>query len=220
MSSLYLDVVKDRLYTETAGGVKRRSTQTVIWYILDTLTRLSAPILSCTAELVADQYQQPGHPSIHLQGFRDVSGECAACRNVCALEAVDILVRDMRPLLLRALEVQRASGAIKHSLEASIHIYLAHDSSFHAPLKDVAAYARDAGSSIEAFIQELLIVSDVVIESAHDDSYSFMGDGVYVRVDHAAGGKCPRCWQWTKSAKEDLLCDRCAEIITSAQRLT
>ena len=58
LSSFYLDIVKDRLYVEKSDGELRRSTQTACWYILDTLTRLMAPVMSFTAESVSDHYQQ------------------------------------------------------------------------------------------------------------------------------------------------------------------
>ena len=57
LSAFYLDIVKDRLYVEAASGYERRSAQTACWYILDTLTKLTAPILSFTAEAVSDHYQ-------------------------------------------------------------------------------------------------------------------------------------------------------------------
>jgi isoleucyl-tRNA synthetase len=69
LSAYYLDIIKDRLYVEKADGHARRSAQTACWYILDTMTRLIAPILSFTAEQLADHYQNKDHVSIHLQDF-------------------------------------------------------------------------------------------------------------------------------------------------------
>ncbi|MGB8367510.1 MAG: isoleucine--tRNA ligase, partial [Candidatus Babeliales bacterium] len=73
LSSFYLGIIKDRLYVEKADGKKRRSAQTACWYILDTLTRLIAPILSFTAEQVSDCYQQNKTESIHLQQFANLT---------------------------------------------------------------------------------------------------------------------------------------------------
>lgn len=73
LSSFYLAIIKDRLYVEKANGQKRRSAQTACWYILDTLTRLMAPVLSFTAEQVSDCYQQNKTESIHLQQFADLT---------------------------------------------------------------------------------------------------------------------------------------------------
>ncbi len=69
LSAFYLDIIKDRLYVEKADGLERRSAQTACWYILDTLTKLTAPILSFTAEQVSDHYQKNKKQSIHLQNF-------------------------------------------------------------------------------------------------------------------------------------------------------
>jgi len=73
LSSFYLDIIKDRLYVEQADGYKRRSAQTACWYILDTLTKLMAPILSFTAEQLSDYYEPHKQESIHLQEFADLS---------------------------------------------------------------------------------------------------------------------------------------------------
>jgi isoleucyl-tRNA synthetase len=83
LSQFYLDIIKDRLYVEQADGLKRRSAQTVCWYILDTLTKLIAPVMSFTAELVSDHYQKDKKSSIHLQEFNhllDVWKELARMR--------------------------------------------------------------------------------------------------------------------------------------------
>ena len=56
LSSFYQDIVKDRLYVE--NGTSRRSAQTVFWHILDTLTKVMAPIMSFTAEYISDNYQK------------------------------------------------------------------------------------------------------------------------------------------------------------------
>lgn len=72
LSQVYLDVTKDRLYTEKPNGLARRSTQTTMYIIVDTLTKLMAPILSYTAESVSDHYQKSKTTSIHLQSFNSL----------------------------------------------------------------------------------------------------------------------------------------------------
>ena len=72
LSSVYVDIIKDRLYVELPDGHERRSAQTVCWYHLDAITRLMAPVLSFTAELISDHYQKGKKESIHLQDFVDV----------------------------------------------------------------------------------------------------------------------------------------------------
>ncbi len=73
LSTFYLEIVKDCLYVEKADGHARRSVQTACWYILDTLTRLMAPVLSFTAEHISDLYQKNKTDSIHLQRFTDLA---------------------------------------------------------------------------------------------------------------------------------------------------
>jgi isoleucyl-tRNA synthetase len=79
LSSFYLDIIKDRLYVERADGHARRSAQTACWYILDTLNKLIAPVLSFTAEQISDCYQKgkkgfEGCESVHLQNFANLDG--------------------------------------------------------------------------------------------------------------------------------------------------
>ncbi len=69
LSTFYLEIIKDCLYVERADGHARRSVQTACWHILDTLTRLIAPIFSFTAEQISDLYQKDKKESIHLQEF-------------------------------------------------------------------------------------------------------------------------------------------------------
>lgn len=73
LSSFYLEIVKDTLYVEQADGHARRSVQTACWHILDTMTRLMAPIFSFTAEQVSDLYQKNKTESIHLQNFNNLA---------------------------------------------------------------------------------------------------------------------------------------------------
>jgi len=88
LSARYLDIIKDRLYTAAPKSFERRSAQTVCWLILDTLTKLMAPILSFTAELVSDQYQKEKSSSIHLQEFNSLDAVKTALFGTCSKELV------------------------------------------------------------------------------------------------------------------------------------
>src|SRR5690606_33483559 len=72
LSTFYFEIIKDILYVEKADSDTRRSAQTACWYILDTMTKLTAPILSFTAYQVSDLYQNNKVESIHLQVFNDL----------------------------------------------------------------------------------------------------------------------------------------------------
>jgi isoleucyl-tRNA synthetase len=204
LSSFYGDIVKDRLYCEQVDGLKRRSTQTVFWYTLDALARLVAPIMSFTAEQVSDYYQQDKVDSIHLQKFADLSfvKDLFAGTDLAAYDLQWKQLKDMRSAVLKAIEIQREKGDIKHSLEVGIKITYEKLGNFTI-----------LGDEPEQFLREFFIVSQV----------DFLGDdsalektavpGLYVLAAHAAGVKCPRCWQWDVQADDQDLCRRCQLVI-------
>lgn len=242
LSSFYLDVVKDRLYTEKADGHERRSAQTVLWHILDTLTRLMAPVLSFAAEYLSDYYQKDKQASIHLQEFTDIAalkklafgtreqlfssispvhiGRMQSVKQVIEadqyeqeyLMAWDIL-KDIRSAILKALEVKRETGLIKHSLEAQVILYLDPQQPTLAPaLKLLSGFER-RGYDKQQFLKELLIVSQFTLADGPVDLTPATLPGVYVLVGHAAGVKCPRCWQWDTVHNADHLCRRCQRVL-------
>lgn len=213
LSAFYLDIIKDRLYVEKADGHARRSAQTACWYILDTMTRLMAPLLSFTAEHISDFYQRNKKESIHLQNF--------AATEQCMWAAYDQQqwhqLKNIRSGLLKAIEELRAQGVIKHSLEAQLNIYFERDTL----AKIVEQLAQEMGASGQTpanFFKDFLIVSDVTLApDAKGLNASTECHGLYVKVEQAVGDKCPRCWQWTKSQNEHKLCSRCAGIVGSSR---
>jgi isoleucyl-tRNA synthetase len=206
LSSLYLDVIKDRLYTERADGPSRRSAQTVCWYILDTMTRLMAPILSFTAELVTDHYQQDKKQSVHLQSFATLPILSEAKHSVPWN-----LLLELRSALLKALELEREKALVKHSLEAHIVLYLDPELLSISPLKSF--FEQIGYENTVTFIKEWLIVSQVtVLAHKYELQPTYMA-GLYARVTHADGVKCPRCWQWDVTDHIHHLCRRCQNVV-------
>ncbi len=104
LSTFYLEIIKDCLYVEQADGPARRSVQTACWHILDTLTRLMAPIFSFTAEQISDLYQKDKKESIHLQQFNLLQDvwELLAKHN-SALKNVVQRVEGIRPGIFNTL---------------------------------------------------------------------------------------------------------------------
>lgn len=206
LSSFYADIVKDRLYCEEPDGYKRRSTQTVLWYILDTLTRLIAPILSFTAESIADHYQVAGHPSVHLQKFVDHASWQSALgvNDVTAYKAQWKRLREIRSAVLKAIEKKREEGIVKHSLEAAVKL--------RADELDMSLL----GDNPEEFLKEFFIVSRVELVK-NGQSLELVGDSsdavVPVVAQKAAGTKCPRCWHWDVVDHQAGLCCRCQGIV-------
>jgi isoleucyl-tRNA synthetase len=215
LSAVYLDILKDRLYVEKADGHQRRSAQTVMYTILDTLTRLMAPILSFMAEELSDQYQKNKTESIHLQVFNAI--DFAAQHR--AWEALEVL----RSAVLKSIEPLREQGVIKHSLEARVVLYL-------DPSSDQAQVIKEfidglAGKEeIGRFFSDWCIVSRVdfvpsrQVSAAGDLTGSLVqseAPWLWIAVAHADGVKCPRCWHWEVTDHAQQLCVRCATVLAA-----
>jgi len=200
LSSLYLDIIKDRLYCDRATGINRRSAQTVCFYILDTLTRLLAPILSFTAEQISDFYQRNKTYSIHLQSFADIA---AVSKHVVVDDDVWAQLLALRSAILKAIEIQREKGIIKHSLESRVLIFF--DAQISDQLKKIAS---------SDFLREFLIVSQVELVDDSPDLEQTALVGLKVLVQRARGTKCPRCWQYEEATHEHGLCSRCKQIVS------
>lgn len=213
LSAFYLDILKDRLYVETPDGIKRRSAQTVCWYILDTLTRTMAPILSFTAEQLSDFYQKDKKESIHLQTYADLSDVMKSFD--ASEEQVWTSLKELRSAVLKAIEGLREKGIVKHSLEAEVTL------AWNAELRNgktigqfLADVAKKGAQRKEEFLKEFFIVSrvDLVAPSAQLAPSEY--PGLFVNVAHARGTKCPRCWHWEESTHVHGLCKRCQSIVS------
>jgi isoleucyl-tRNA synthetase len=195
LSSFYLDVLKDRLYTHATRSLSRRSAQTAMWQILDALTRLIAPILPFTAEEICHAMYEQGNMqtrpvSVHVLLFPEYNSYYD--REDLVTEWDRLL--EVRQLVSKALEEVRQSGTIGNSLEARVTLRAG---------GDVAALLRRHAQDL----RYLFIVSqaDVV-----DDG----GNELRVEVTRAEGTKCERCWNYSLSVGKDAdfppVCERCA----------
>ena len=208
LSAVYLDVIKDRLYVEAADSNERRSAQTVCWYVLDTLVRLIAPILSFTAEHLSDYYQKDKQQSIHLQNFAnldnlkaELAAHVKAVGGPETFENIYKLIFKVRDGLLKSIEEQRAKGLIKHPLEAHVQV------DFAPEIQNQLASIGD----LAKLLKELLVVSKLEIVSKILSPSDLSGMTVLVQV--AVGNKCPRCWHYHESSNHDNLCARCKLIL-------
>lgn len=233
LSSLYLDIIKDRLYCDAATSYERRSAQTVCYLLLDSMTRLMAPIMSFTAEQIADQYQGKNHVSIHLQAFArldNVWRYYAQCEKdmphqpsgneivTFAIEHFEELLCSgyrktlmrIRGALLKVIEQQREQSNIKHSLEARVAFFVEvlgdHVAQLHQDLEKTTQTPAE-------FWREFLIVSQVVLQDNTEELAQTDLPGLWATVTHAKGTKCPRCWQWHENGDARGLCKRCAKAI-------
>lgn len=242
LSAFYLDIIKDRLYVEQADGRLRRSAQTACWYILDTLTRAMAPILSFTAEQLSDHYQKNKKESIHLQQFaqlesiwhalavkyeseypfKDLALSYHSADDAPRAIIEEYLMRaqkedawqslkEIRSAVLKGIEELRATGIIKHSLEASVTLYLAPE--LQEDLAELDQELKIANQSRVDFFKEFFIVSDVHFAESRGNLNQSSCMGLFLHVERAAGEKCPRCWRWEPSNDQDHLCERCRRVL-------
>ena len=203
LSSFYLDISKDRLYVEQADGKLRRSAQTVYYHILDAMTRLMAPVLSFTSELISDHYQANKTESIHLQDFADLSW----VKENGAHNAMQYAL-EVRSHILKELEGLRSKGNIKHSLDSAVSLYLSGEQG-----EALNAFLSSSAQDAQSFWKDLCIVSQFNLHSSSDD-LNEVAPGVFVKVEKAPGEKCARCWQWEEGVSHnDQLCKRCAKVI-------
>lgn len=208
LSAFYLDIIKDRLYVEKSDGHLRRSAQTACWYILDTLNRLVAPIMSFTAEQISDCYQKDKKESIHLQKFADLS----AYGNGIDIDRWNML-REIRSAILKAIEGLREKGIVKHSLEAQVTIHVDGNAPF---VKQFDALVKDlerTNQGAAGFFKEFCIVSQFTIAKSADETIPSEYQGLSIGVQKADGDKCPRCWNWDVTTHEHKLCRRCQKVV-------
>ena len=209
MGSFYLDIIKDRLYCEQPDGLVRQSAQTVSWIILDTLTKLMAPILSFTAEQISDYAQTDKPRSIHLQNFTNLDFLLELNLDLAAWDKV----LQLRSAILRALETQRETGVIKHSLEAAVEIDFVTPAG-QAYLSALETVLNSSNKqAIAEFLQEFMIVSRVqLVENSVSLPDSQLA-GIKIGVSQAIGDKCPRCWKYELNSHADSLCTRCQKVV-------
>lgn len=195
LSALYLDILKERLYTEAPFSLKRRSAQNAIYRILKGMVRLMAPILSFTCEEVWEHLPREGDEgeSVHLASLPEVD---ETYQDPVLAERWERLWK-VREEVTRALEKARQDKLIGHPLDAQVTV--------RAP---AAIFATLAGFGPE--LRELFIVSQVSLQEEKDAPLT-------VEVSKAEGKKCERCWVYDTTVGKDEghpgLCARCLDVV-------
>jgi isoleucyl-tRNA synthetase len=201
LSAFYLDILKDRLYTSPPESAGRRSAQTVIHILLDTMARLMAPILAFTAEEIWSF--MPGtkenEPSVHLTSIPQVTE--AWKDQELAKKWKRIL--SVRGDVTKALEEARVRKLIGHSLDAVVTLYTDND------LYDILYPYENELSTI-------FIVSGAFLVKGGNPAGAFESqeiDNLSILVEPATGDKCERCWIYNvsigTSSEHPTICSRC-----------
>lgn len=205
LSAVYMDALKDRLYSDAPKSLERRSAQTVLTNILEVMVRTFAPILSFTCDEVWDYYP-PGLselnrvPAVALAGWPELSDFDPQISQDEAQRISDVfvLLLELREGVTKALE----QSEFKKSQEAALIFTLspgAHEMLSAQPTQ---------------LLTEFFIVSEVTLKRAESAE-------TLIEVRKASGEKCPRCWNYRilgEDTNHPELCARCAQVLTELER--
>ncbi len=205
MSNFYLDVIKDRLYCDERNGLSRRSAQTAIYIILDSMTKLFAPVLAFTSDEI---WQVMPHKDtddkrhIILNYFnKDFSDYMLTDDQMAKWDKLIALRDDINSVL----EVARAEKKIGKPLEAKVVLECG-----DSVIDEIKAQAET--------LKTMLIVSQVEVKAGTNGKQCASNTEVYASVETASGGKCDRCWCYSETVGENAdhptLCARCAAVVS------
>lgn len=197
MSNFYFDVLKDRLYTEKADSELRRAAQTTIYTILDSMTRMVAPILAFTSDEIWK----------YMPHSADADSANVVYNQMPELTGVDVddefistwdKIHETRDIVKKAIEVSVKNKELRSSLEAKITLKCSAD--MYNFLK-----------SVENELAAAYIVSGIeIVEDSNAEELE-------VTVSHADGEKCERCWAFSNTVGQNdkfkTLCARCAAVL-------
>ncbi len=209
LSAFYLDILKDRLYTEPPRSEPRKSAQTVLYTLVDVLSRLMAPILAFTAEEIWKHMPADGKrpESIHLAALP--KADPALKDPVLARKWSRML--QVRSEAQKALELARAQKHIGHPLDASVTLYA--QGELYEFLKQ-----------FEADLRSILIVSEALLRPGPplEGAVGNSGiEGLAVQVKPAPGEKCDRCWIHATTVGSDprhpAVCNRCLDALNALE---
>ncbi len=196
MSSIYMDVLKDRLYCDETDSKARRSSQTVMLKILDSMVRMLAPILAHTAEeaWAAMKFKSENADTVHLASMPKVDESI----DYKASEGKWKNIMSLRDDVLRELEQLRKNQEIASNQEATVTV----------ATNDEKLISLLEGFGLENFAA-LCIISEFKLEKCDCETQ--------VKVNKSSHNKCDRCWNFWPSVGTDSehpkLCQRCADVI-------
>ncbi len=202
LSSCYLDIIKDRLYCEERTGNRRRSAQTALFLIVDSLAKLFAPILAYTCdEIWQSMPHRSGDDARNILLNRMPEDLSAYALDDAAMDKWAAVMK-LRQDVNGVLEKARADKRIGKALEARVSL------SGNEKLQSLTAGLN---------LPELFITSGAAWEPAPEGAEVAAGVNfpeLTIGVSEAGGSKCPRCWMQTLQANAEGLCPRCAAVIS------
>ena len=202
LSSFYLDIVKDRLYTAGKKSLSRRACQTVLYETYQALVRMVAPVMPFQAEDMwqnTPENQRGGLESILLASWVEVNDKW----NNPQLEEDFTKILKTREVVTRAIEPLRASKEVGSSLEVAVYVKSPDVELLNANLKDLA----------DIFIVSQAYVADSKPEGTLNE---YTENDITVWVTKAEGEKCERCWKYRPLGEHqghETICSDCYDAI-------
>ena len=202
LSSFYLDILKDRIYTCPKSSIEYRSARSTMYRILDALTRMIAPVLTFTADEIWQRLPGEREASVHLAEFPAINGYIDD-----ELEERYEQLRKVRSEVSRQLEKARAEKRIGQSLEAKVVLQVP------ANLQALLAQYQD-------LLPAYFIVSQVELRDQLDDGHAAEQiPDLKILIQAAEGEKCDRCWNYAttvgETAEHPTVCARCAAALAA-----
>ena len=203
LSSFYLDIVKDRLYTSGKKSLSRRACQTVLYEISQALTRILAPVMPHQAEDIwknTPEIQRNGLESILLSNWPEVNPTW----NNEEIEKEFTEILKVREIVTKAIEPLRADKKIGSSLETAVYIVTKDDELLKKYEKELC----NIFITSQAF---------VVKEKPQNVLNEYTEDEYSIYVTKALGEKCERCWKYRQLGSHsgyETICDDCYDAIT------
>ncbi len=195
LSSFYLDVIKDRLYTLGTQDPLRIETQRVLYYILTALTRAISPVLVFTADEVYEHTPKLSEDpvSVHLATWVEPWTVDLGADERALMERL----LGYRDVVLKALEELRAAKAIGNSLAGEVQLTIPHD--------DAALSVADVD-----LLTEMALAARVTVQP---------GEALHAEAAPTSYARCERCWRYTADvdAAADGLCARCHTVLAETR---
>ncbi len=204
MSNFYLDIIKDRLYTEKADSAMRRSAQSAMYTILSHIVRFISPILAYTSEEIWKAMPHLDGENTESVLLNDMPSYDETFTDSALKEKYDTLIA-LRSDVAKALELARAEKIIGSSLGAGVTIY-AQGKTF------------DEINALKDLLETVFIVSSVNLVNGEGEGFKGENKDITVKVEEAKGEKCERCWlirDLGTDPKHPTLCPRCASVMRS-----
>jgi len=193
LSAHYLDVLKDRLYTAKTTGHQRRSCQTVLHLITETLIPVMAPITSFLSEEAFGHFKGSQGSSVFESQFPKIP----ASWTETTLRQDFATLFEVRSIVSKELEEKRRDKVIGSSLEAQVQLKASKDH-----MQVLERYS--------SILREIFIVSHVELAAASASETTALASA-------ASGDKCPRCWHFAELQELEsfgTICPKCVEALS------